>query len=142
MILKNIYNKGHYMNNSEFEKLFSYGTLQDENVQLQLFNRRLDGSDDYIIGYQLSTIEIKDPDVIAKSGTAFHPMLKYTGNNFDKVPGKVFTITQNELKQADSYEVSDYERILVQLFSGITAWVYTFRDLNVSEKMNASVMKV
>ena len=45
-------------------------------------------------------------------------------NPDDVVNGKVFRITEAELKAADEYEVSDYKRIHVQLRSGNAAWVY------------------
>jgi gamma-glutamylcyclotransferase (GGCT)/AIG2-like uncharacterized protein YtfP len=42
----------------------------------------------------------------------------------DSIQGTVFEVTGEELKQADAYEPKGYERILVQLKSGINAWVY------------------
>lgn len=35
------------------EKLFSYGTLQQETVQLSTFGRKLQGTADVLIGYHL-----------------------------------------------------------------------------------------
>jgi len=72
------------------ENLFSYGTLQQENVQLSTFNRVLKGWPDFITGYSLSLLEIKDPDVIVASGKTHHPIVAYTGNASDKVAGTVF----------------------------------------------------
>ncbi len=106
------------------EKLFSYGTLQHEAVQLAIFGRKLEGNIDHIPGFELSMLEITDPDVIATSGEAFHPIINYTGNSTDRVNGMVFEISAEELKHADHYEVSDYKRIEVRLTSGISAWVY------------------
>lgn len=111
-------------NNLTTEKLFSYGTLRYEAVQLANFGRKLNGIADALVGYRLSTIQIKDPTVVATSGEAVHPILTYTGNKTDEVTGMVFDITSNELQQADKYEVADYKRIRVQLRSGIDAWVY------------------
>lgn len=105
-------------------KLFSYGTLQLESVQLATFGRLLDGEKDSLIGYQLGEIEITDPDVLQKSGKRFHPMLIKTDNIHDKVDGVIFDITDNELAQADSYEVDDYARIEGKFASGATAWIY------------------
>lgn len=106
------------------EKLFSYGTLRYEAVQLATFGRRLNGNPDVLNGFALTMIEIKDQTVIATSGEAEHPMIVFTGNPLDHVSGFVFDITPEELKQADSYEVADYKRINVRLASGVTAWVY------------------
>jgi gamma-glutamylcyclotransferase (GGCT)/AIG2-like uncharacterized protein YtfP len=106
------------------EKLFSYGTLRYETVQLANFGRKLEGNKDRLPGFQLSMLEITDPDVIATSGEAFHPIISYTGNSANCVDGMVFDISEEELRRADSYEVSDYKRIKVKLSSGISAWVY------------------
>ncbi len=69
-------------------------------------------------------LEITDPDVLAKSGERFHPVVMPSGNPADTVAGKVFSLTAGELAHADAYEVSDYRRIQVKLVSGRDAWVY------------------
>jgi gamma-glutamylcyclotransferase (GGCT)/AIG2-like uncharacterized protein YtfP len=104
--------------------LFSYGTLQLDSVQQAQFGRLLDGADDAMPGYAQSLVEITDPEVIRKSGKAFHPIVVPTGNASDSVAGKVFAITDAELAAADDYEVDDYKRELVTLASGKAAWVY------------------
>lgn len=106
------------------EKLFSYGTLQYEAVQLATFGRKLNGTADTLLGFSLSQIAITDAAVIATSGDAIHSIIAYTGKESDQVPGMVFAISLQELHQADSYEVSDYKRIHVLLGSGEHAWVY------------------
>ena len=106
------------------QKLFSYGTLQQEEVQLSTFGRRLEGHEDAILGYKLSMTKITDPEVVKTSGKEFHPILQKTNNHDDEVAGMVFSITNTELQQADKYEVSDYKRISVLLKSGLNAWVY------------------
>ncbi len=55
--------------------LFSYGTLQLASVQTSLFGRILEGLPDSMRGYRPTMIELTDRDVIAKSGTAFHPIV-------------------------------------------------------------------
>ncbi|GGA43659.1 gamma-glutamylcyclotransferase family protein [Dyella nitratireducens] len=105
-------------------KLFSYGTLQQENVQLATFGRRLAGHRDQLIGFVQTDIKIEDPDVIKASGKTHHPMLVSTNRPDDCVNGTVFDITETELAQADEYEVDDYKRIAVTLVSGLQAWVY------------------
>lgn len=115
------------------ENLFSYGTLQYEAVQLANFNRKLEGRPDNLPGFKLSMIKITDPSVIATSGEAFHPIITYTGNPTDRVNGMVFEISAEELKRADSYEVSDYKRIEVKLISGISAWVYVHASTKVNK---------
>ena len=118
------------------EKLFSYGTLQIENVQKETFGRVLSGVKDTLIGYVLSEIKIKDRSVIEKSGTNLHPILKATANHLDKVEGMIFEITQEELQQADEYEVKEYTRIKAEFESGEKAWVYAAAvDIKNSNKL-------
>ena len=107
--------------------LFSYGTLQQENVQLSSFGRRLQGSPDSMPGWRRGEIEITDLEVIRASGKRFHPIVEPSGDAADQVAGTVFRITEAELAAADAYEVSDYKRIQVRLTSGLEAWVYVRR---------------
>ena len=106
------------------EKLFSYGTLQQENVQLENYGRILEGSDDILEKYFLQQIEINNESVLRKSKKQFHPIIYFSGNNEDEISGKVFKITLDELIKTDDYEVNDYKRIKVTLKSGIKSWVY------------------
>jgi len=106
------------------EKLFSYGTLRYESVQLATFGRKLAGCSDSLSGYELTMVKITDKNVIEASGEAEHPIITFTGNASNIINGFVFDITTEELVLADSYEVADYKRICVKLVSGIKAWVY------------------
>jgi gamma-glutamylcyclotransferase (GGCT)/AIG2-like uncharacterized protein YtfP len=104
--------------------LFSYGTLQQPNVQLATFGRLLTGQTDSIVGYSKSMVAIDDPAVVETSGKTHHPIVKYTGDQGALVAGTVFEITSVELEHADRYEVSAYKRVTAPLASGSTAWVY------------------
>lgn len=106
------------------ENLFTYGTLQTEEVQLATFGRRLEGHSDALPEYALRSIEIQDEDFVAKSGTAIHRNLQFTGDPSDFVEGTVYSVTLQELEQTDAYEPDGYKRVLVQLRSGAKAWVY------------------
>jgi gamma-glutamylcyclotransferase (GGCT)/AIG2-like uncharacterized protein YtfP len=106
------------------ERLFSYGTLQLEQVQLATFGRKLEGQADEMPGYSLTMLKIDDPEVVATSGKTHHPVVAYTGNSGDRVSGAVFAITPEELAHADDYEVDAYRRDRVTLASGVSAWVY------------------
>jgi len=108
----------------ETENLFSYGTLQDEAVQLSTFGRRLAGKPDVLVGYRLQMIQIKDQAFVAASGSEHHRTLLFTGSDSDLVAGTVLLLSGAELAQADEYEPAGYERMLVSLRSGISAWVY------------------
>lgn len=112
------------MSKTHTEKLFSYGTLRYEAVQLANFGRKLEGQEDTIQGFRLSMIEIQNPEVIETSGEPLHPIITYTGEASDSVRGIVFDISQEELAEADKYEVSEYKRVNIKLNSGINAWVY------------------
>jgi gamma-glutamylcyclotransferase (GGCT)/AIG2-like uncharacterized protein YtfP len=104
--------------------LFSYGTLQQSNVQLATFGRELPGTPDSLVGYEQSMVPINDPEVVRTSGKTHHPIVRYTGDATARVPGTVFEITSQELECADRYEVSAYTRVAAPLSSGRTAWVY------------------
>jgi gamma-glutamylcyclotransferase (GGCT)/AIG2-like uncharacterized protein YtfP len=100
----------------QVQSLFSYGTLQDEAVQLSTFGRTLVGALDELPQYSQST---------------FGPYLniRFTGNESDAVRGTRFEISITELEEADIYEATaDYKRIEVRLNSGIRAWVYLNED--------------
>jgi gamma-glutamylcyclotransferase (GGCT)/AIG2-like uncharacterized protein YtfP len=107
------------------ELLFAYGTLQQEAVQLATFGRKLEGTADALSGYRLRITRIHDEQFIAASGTADHRNLEFTGDPTDIVEGTAFTVTHAELEQADDYEPAGYTRKLVQLKSGLNAWVYS-----------------
>jgi len=105
------------------EYLFSYGTLQDEKVQRDLFGRVLNGSYDVLRGYKVSTIEIKDETFLSKGQQKFQKTLIISGGN-DVVNGTALELTEAELLVADKYEPENYERIKVGLESGKNAWIY------------------
>ena len=107
------------------EQLFSYGTLQQSDVQLATFGQLLDGRPDAVVGYALHELTITDPHVIATSGSDVHPVLRPGAG---EVEGTVFTITAEQLAAADAYEVDDYVRVSVPLRSGGSAWVYVWAE--------------
>jgi gamma-glutamylcyclotransferase (GGCT)/AIG2-like uncharacterized protein YtfP len=106
------------------ELLFSYGTLQQKNVQIANFGRELKGKRDSLPKYVLGEILITDERVLRESGKSIHQILEFTNNINDEVAGCVFEITAEELKQADDYEVDDYQRVSAILKSGIRCWIY------------------
>jgi hypothetical protein len=110
------------------EYLFSYGTLQDEAVQLATFGRRLSGEPEMLEGFRIDHLMIEDEAVIATSGLRYHLIISASGRAEDVVPGTGFYVTQAELLQADVYEADDYQRVRVGLRSGRQAWVYIRKD--------------
>jgi hypothetical protein len=111
------------------EKLFSYGTLQRETIQLATFGRKLEGRPDVLVGYSSSFVPISDQQVVTKSGETHYRNILFTGDAADVIDGTVFDVTDEELRSADSYEADEnYERVIVVLKSGTTAWVYMHRQ--------------
>jgi Gamma-glutamyl cyclotransferase, AIG2-like len=83
------------------ERLFSYGTLRQPEVQRSTFGRELEGRPDAIVGYQLDFVTITDPHVIATSGSDRHPILKPSADPDAAVEGMVFAISAADLAAAD-----------------------------------------
>ncbi len=104
--------------------LFSYGTLQLEEVQRATFGRVLHGHRDELPGFEPSLVEI-DPRQAATVGRTHHANVTFNGRADSRVPGTVFEVTDAELAAADEYErPASYERAAVTLASGKEAWVY------------------
>jgi gamma-glutamylcyclotransferase (GGCT)/AIG2-like uncharacterized protein YtfP len=105
--------------------LFSYGTLQEDEVQLSTFGRLLQGQKDELPGFEPSLVKIEDPQVVATTGKTHHANATFNGRQDSRVSGTVFEITDAELAAADEYErLAEYKRIPVTLGSGKQAWVY------------------
>jgi gamma-glutamylcyclotransferase (GGCT)/AIG2-like uncharacterized protein YtfP len=105
--------------------VFSYGTLQQENVQLSTFGRRLAGQADALIGYEMSWVKIEDAQVAAALGKTHHANVSFNGEDTSRVLGMALEITEAELIQVDAYEAAFfYTRVAVTLASGRHAWVY------------------
>ncbi|MBS0580353.1 MAG: gamma-glutamylcyclotransferase [Proteobacteria bacterium] len=104
--------------------LFSYGTLQQEAVQLATFGRRLSGAADALVGFEQALVLIEDADVVATSGKTHHPIVRPCADPSRRIDGTVFELTEAELACADRYEVAAYRRIAAGLASGARAWVY------------------
>lgn len=104
--------------------LFSYGTLQEPEVQRSTFGRLLDGRADELVGFEQALFTIDDPQFVATSGKAQHAIVRFNGRNDSRVRGMVFEVTDDELARADRYEPVGYERITTTLASGRQAWVY------------------
>ena len=104
--------------------LFSYGTLQQEAVQMSTFGRLLQGQPDELVGFEQSLLKIEDPQFVATSGKAYHSVVTFNGRSDSRVSGTLFEISDGELAKADQYEPAGYKRISAPLASGKQAWVY------------------
>ncbi len=101
-------------------KLFTYGTLQHEDIQENIFGRILKGIPEKLMGYTLKEIKIEE-----EFGIVHYPILEETNNPEDTIDGIVYEITAVELRQADLYEGLHYKRVEVHLQSNQTAWAYS-----------------
>jgi hypothetical protein len=105
--------------------LFSYGSLQQNDVQLSTFGRLLQGSKDELPGFEPSLVPIDDEQVIAAIGRTHHANVTFSGSKDSCVSGTAFYVTDAELRAADRFEQPfNYKRISVRLASGKQAWVY------------------
>ena len=105
------------------QRVFSYGTLRQPEVQQALYGRIVPTVADTLPGHRLDWLMITDPDVVATSGSDRHPILR-RGGEMDSVAGAYLELTETELAATDVYEVDDYSRQEVVLASGTLAWVY------------------
>ena len=107
--------------------LFSYGTLQQANVQESTLGRRLVGQRDELLMFEPSVVDIKDPLLVATSGQTHHANVTFNGNEQSRVTGMVFEVTEAELASIDAYEIAfSYKRVAAMLASGRQAWVYIY----------------
>jgi gamma-glutamylcyclotransferase (GGCT)/AIG2-like uncharacterized protein YtfP len=105
--------------------LFSYGTLQDGDVQVATFGRRPNGEKDLLPGYEPSLVRIADPAVAARLKKTHHDNVSATGDDWSTVQGTALEVTDDELLKADAYEGEfGYRRREVTLSSGRQGWVY------------------
>ena len=101
--------------------IFSYGTLQQEDVQWSTFGRLLEGGRDELRGFGLSS-------------TGVHANVLFNGRDDSRVVGTAFEVTDAELAAADEYERrAKYRRIAVTLASGRESWVYVAGSIVVRE---------
>lgn len=95
--------------------LFTYGTLQNKDIQLSLFKRILTGNNTSLLGYQTGSIVL---------GNTTYPILTPSNNKKLPIQGTCYQINDQELLICDEYEGEEYKRILVTLESKQKAWVY------------------
>jgi gamma-glutamylcyclotransferase (GGCT)/AIG2-like uncharacterized protein YtfP len=106
-------------------RLFSYGTLQQEEVQLATFGRKLEGEQDLLTGYEPALVKITDPAVAERLKKTHHDNARNTGDDWSSIQGTAYDVTDDELAKADAFEAQyNYRRIKVTLASGNDAFVY------------------
>ena len=117
------------------EHLFSYGTLQKENVQRDLFGRTLPGTADVLRGYRIATVEITDEAFLSTGEEKFQKTLVCSHDKNDMVAGTLLEMTNAELLITDKYEPANYKRTTVGLESGKTAWIYVTVERSEHKKL-------
>ncbi len=111
------------------EYLFSYGTLQKDEVQLELFGRLLTGIKDTLKNHKTSSIEIKDEAFLAKGEQKYQLSVMPSNDKNDFIEGTIFEISEAELLSADKYEPGNYKRFQAELESGKKAWIYAADEM-------------
>lgn len=101
------------------EQLFSYGTLQSKEIQMQVFNKILPGTPDQLTGYKLKDLKIEE-----EFGMTDYFVAMPSENTSDFIKGIVYTISTKDLAKADLFESNAYKRVQIKLKSGVTAWIY------------------
>jgi gamma-glutamylcyclotransferase (GGCT)/AIG2-like uncharacterized protein YtfP len=121
--------------------LFSYGTLQLDDVQLSTFGRLLRGERDERPRFEPSLVNIEDPQVVASIGRTHHANVTFNGRDDSRVSGTVYEVTDADLAAADEFErPAEYIRIAVRLASGKESWVYVYGRSTVSNESRAVLL--
>lgn len=94
--------------------LFSYGTLQNKNIQEREFGQTFKklGSDS-VVGFGLKSIKIE---------SEFYPIATYKKSS--NIPGSILEIPDILVYKVDMYEGHGYKRIMVKTSGGISCYMY------------------
>lgn len=104
------------------EQLFSYGTLQSTEIQVQVFNKLLTGTTDQLLGYKLKDLKIEE-----EFGMEDYFVAIPSENPSDAIEGICFDVSSQDLEKADQFEANAYKRVQITLKSGTVAWIYMER---------------
>ena len=94
------------------KNLFSYGTLQKDNVQPELFGWLLNGTKDTLKGCKFSSIEIKGESFLSKGEQKDQLTVIPSNDNNDSIEGTVFGVSEEELLLADNYEPDNIKELM------------------------------
>lgn len=108
--------------------IFSYGSLQQDAVQLANYGRVLRREPDELIGWVRTQIDVPKSHKAAAAGISHYANVERSPDSVSRVAGTVFEVTDAELAATDAYELdAEYARIEAELASGRSAWVYVSR---------------
>jgi hypothetical protein len=105
--------------------IFSYGSLQQEAVQVSVYGRRLGGEADELVGWVRELIAVPKAHKAAAAGLTHYANVRIAPGSANRVAGTAFELTDAELLRTDGYEQeAGYVRVVAALASGLVAWVY------------------
>lgn len=93
------------------ERLFTYGTLQDPDVQMRLIKRHVPMTPARVYGFARHTDLSPYPVALPADADSF-------------IDGLVMDVTREELAHITVYEGAGYNRIRVTLDNGEEAWIF------------------
>lgn len=96
------------------QNYFCYCSLQDQENQIEVLGRSLQGKKDYL------------PNFHTFKKNNMGPYVQESKNKLDKVKGTLYKISNHDLFLIDAYEETNFrsKRIKTTLKSGTSAWVY------------------
>ncbi len=113
------------------ENLFVYGTLLDKRIEREVFSDMPKSIiKDSLWHHSLVNVDISKTE---------RNYLTIVPDPEGVVNGEILFISEIDLQEADNWE-NNYERIEVELVSGITAWVYRMKEIIV--RISDSIEKV
>jgi len=102
-------------------KIFSYGTLKNKDIQLQVFNTKfiIDKGIEIVEGYKIKNIKIDDEiyKIAIKS-------------KYKAIKGCIINVPKTLLKEVDEWEGKHYKRINIKTKSGKTCMMYVGSDVS------------
>jgi gamma-glutamylcyclotransferase (GGCT)/AIG2-like uncharacterized protein YtfP len=105
--------------------IFSYGSLQEQAVQLSVYGRVLRAEPDELLNCVREQIAVPPRHKAAAAGVTHYANVVFTPGSGSRVAGKVLELTETELALTDGYEQdAEYVRVIARLASGRRAWVY------------------
>jgi hypothetical protein len=105
--------------------VFSYGSLQEEAVQLETFGRRLTGFPDALVGYETELVPVTRKDDPHYGRKTHHLNLKANGRAQSRVAGTALDVSDAELALTNRFEErSGYARIAARTAGGRDVWLY------------------
>lgn len=103
-------------------RLFSYDSLISQDLQRQLYGRRLQETEDKLSGYTLKEAKLNGSSKSKDSNIT--QTVVVSKESRDKLLGTVFEITGEELVQTDRYMGTNYDRVVATTDGGTEVWIY------------------